>query len=216
MASFVVILVLFGARVVSRVFGAARCPSHRDPLPTAHSVREGMSVLTDLALASASVDRPTQPAMQLMSSSPLLSSRSFAAGSLAAQQPADSFPLTVPSIMRGEEVVGRPPARVRWTADGKWIYFSWVEPGTDWREPNASLSHRARGRREARAGQPCAHGLGGARSSRGEIVAEHGNGARWNRTATSSSWTRRVPRAPPHADARARERSAFLRHVARP
>ena len=53
----------------------------------------------------------------------------------SAQRPADSFPLTVPSIMRGEEVVGRAPQHVRWSADGKWIYFSWVEPGTDWREP---------------------------------------------------------------------------------
>jgi dipeptidyl aminopeptidase/acylaminoacyl peptidase len=36
--------------------------------------------------------------------------------------------------MRGTEVVGRSPERVRWSADGKWIYFWWVEPGTDWRE----------------------------------------------------------------------------------
>ncbi len=59
----------------------------------------------------------------------------LASTSAAAPQSADSFPLTVPSIMRGPEVVGRAPERVRWTADGKWIYFWWVEPGTDWREP---------------------------------------------------------------------------------
>ena len=45
------------------------------------------------------------------------------AGAAAAQQAADSFPLTIENIMRGEEVVGRPPSRVRWTADGKWLYF---------------------------------------------------------------------------------------------
>lgn len=50
-----------------------------------------------------------------------------------AQQPA--FELSIPSIMRGPQVVGREPAQVRWTADGGWIYFSWVPPGTDWREP---------------------------------------------------------------------------------
>ena len=60
----------------------------------------------------------------------------LAAMPVMAQQATDSFPLTVPSIMRGTEVVGRPPERPRWTADGKWIYFWWVEPGTDWREPN--------------------------------------------------------------------------------
>ncbi len=67
----------------------------------------------------------------------------FAAVSAAAQQSADSFPLTVPSIMRGTEVVGRPPERPRWTANGKWIYFWWVEPGTDWREPNHPYRVRA-------------------------------------------------------------------------
>ncbi len=35
--------------------------------------------------------------------------------------------------MRGPELVGRPPERVRWTPDGKWIYFQWLEPGADWR-----------------------------------------------------------------------------------
>jgi dipeptidyl aminopeptidase/acylaminoacyl peptidase len=60
----------------------------------------------------------------------------IAAAQTAVAQSADSFPLTIPSIMRGTEVVGRSPERVRWSADGKWIYFWWVEPGTDWREPN--------------------------------------------------------------------------------
>ena len=53
---------------------------------------------------------------------------------LGAQAPA-RFELTIPSIMRGPEVYGREPEQVRWTADGRWIYFRWNEPGTDWREP---------------------------------------------------------------------------------
>ena len=58
---------------------------------------------------------------------------------LPAQQPtapavATTFPLTIPSIMRGTEVFGREPEQVRWSADGQWIYFRWLPPGTDWRE----------------------------------------------------------------------------------
>lgn len=48
------------------------------------------------------------------------------------QQPA--FELSIPSIMRGPEIVGHAPEQIRWTADGRWIYFLWVPPGTDWRE----------------------------------------------------------------------------------
>jgi dipeptidyl aminopeptidase/acylaminoacyl peptidase len=55
---------------------------------------------------------------------------------IAAQDSA-AFALTVPNIMRGPEVYGRQPENVRWSADSRWIYFSWLEPGTDWRErPN--------------------------------------------------------------------------------
>ena len=51
-----------------------------------------------------------------------------------AQTAAAPFEFTIPSIMRGPEHVGRPPVDVRWTHDSQWIYFRWVEPGTDWRE----------------------------------------------------------------------------------
>jgi hypothetical protein len=44
------------------------------------------------------------------------------------------FALTIPSIMRGPEVVGREPQQVRWSADARWLYFRWLPPGTDWRE----------------------------------------------------------------------------------
>ena len=50
---------------------------------------------------------------------------------LAAQE---RFTLDIPTIMRGPETVGREPSQVRWTPDGEWIHFSWLPPGTDWRE----------------------------------------------------------------------------------
>ncbi|MEX2179960.1 MAG: prolyl oligopeptidase family serine peptidase [Gemmatimonadaceae bacterium] len=62
-------------------------------------------------------------------------------GPLAAQTP--RFELTIPSIMRGPEVFGREPQRVRWSADSRWIYFYWNEPGTPWNEPLAP--YRVRG-----------------------------------------------------------------------
>ncbi|MBI3792605.1 MAG: S9 family peptidase [Gemmatimonadetes bacterium] len=56
---------------------------------------------------------------------------------LAAALPAGAqqrFDLSVANIMRGPELYGREPQRVRWSADGEWIYFQWNPPGTDWRE----------------------------------------------------------------------------------
>jgi dipeptidyl aminopeptidase/acylaminoacyl peptidase len=44
------------------------------------------------------------------------------------------FEFSLKNIMRGPEVVGRPPQDVRWSPDGRWIYFRWLEPGTSWRE----------------------------------------------------------------------------------
>lgn len=73
------------------------------------------------------------------------------AAPLAAQQPARSqtsddvlkpassaqataFDFSIENIMRGPEIYGRPPERVRWTPDSRWIYFYWNPPGTDWRD----------------------------------------------------------------------------------
>ncbi|MFN8665767.1 MAG: prolyl oligopeptidase family serine peptidase [Gemmatimonadaceae bacterium] len=42
--------------------------------------------------------------------------------------------LTIPWMMRGPEVYGREPQRVRFTPDGAWIYFQWLPAGTDWRK----------------------------------------------------------------------------------
>ena len=52
----------------------------------------------------------------------------------AASQQATSFDFSIRNIMRGPELYGRPPSDIRWSADSKWIYFNWLEPGTDWRE----------------------------------------------------------------------------------
>jgi dipeptidyl aminopeptidase/acylaminoacyl peptidase len=62
--------------------------------------------------------------------------------SLGAQRPAarpvparSSFDFSIKGIMRGHEMVGRTPSDVRWSADSRWIYFSWNPPGTEERAP---------------------------------------------------------------------------------
>ena len=54
--------------------------------------------------------------------------------SLLAQAAPGRFEFTIANIMRGPELYGREPQRPRFTPDGRWIYFSWLPPGTDWRE----------------------------------------------------------------------------------
>lgn len=49
----------------------------------------------------------------------------------------------IPNIMRGPETVGREPAQVRWTPDSRWIHFSWLPPGSDWRETSRQYRIRA-------------------------------------------------------------------------
>jgi dipeptidyl aminopeptidase/acylaminoacyl peptidase len=51
-----------------------------------------------------------------------------------AAQTAKPFDFSIKNIMRGPELYGRQPQNVRWSADGRWIYFTWLEPGADWRE----------------------------------------------------------------------------------
>jgi dipeptidyl aminopeptidase/acylaminoacyl peptidase len=53
------------------------------------------------------------------------------------------FDLTIANIMRGPEHYGREPQNVRWSPDGQWIYFNWLPPGTDWREPSKPYRVRA-------------------------------------------------------------------------
>ena len=44
---------------------------------------------------------------------------------------AQSFQLTVDNIMRGPELVGTAPGNVRFSADGRHVYFRWRAPGVD-------------------------------------------------------------------------------------
>ena len=67
---------------------------------------------------------------------------SVAASPIAAQQ-AKPFDFSIKNIMRGPELYGRQPTDVRWSADSKWIYFTWLEPGTDWRETAKQFRVRA-------------------------------------------------------------------------
>jgi len=53
------------------------------------------------------------------------------------------FDFSIKNIMRGPELYGRQPENVRWSADNKWIYFTWVEAGKDWREQPAQFRVRA-------------------------------------------------------------------------
>jgi dipeptidyl aminopeptidase/acylaminoacyl peptidase len=52
----------------------------------------------------------------------------------AAQAQRSLADLTIPWMMRGPEVYGREPQRVRFTPDGAWIYFQWLPAGSDWRK----------------------------------------------------------------------------------
>ena len=60
-----------------------------------------------------------------------------------AQAPASRFEFTIQNMMRGPEVYGREPQRVSWSADGQWIYFRWLPPGTSWRETPRGYRVRA-------------------------------------------------------------------------
>jgi dipeptidyl aminopeptidase/acylaminoacyl peptidase len=62
--------------------------------------------------------------------------------SLPAQQPS-AFDFSIKNIMRGPELYGRQPGNIHWSADSKWIYFTWLEPGTDWRETPKQFRVRA-------------------------------------------------------------------------
>ena len=49
----------------------------------------------------------------------------------APRPPADAFPLTVDSIMRGPAVVGYAPTALRWSGDSERLYFEWRPRGED-------------------------------------------------------------------------------------
>ena len=64
------------------------------------------------------------------------------AAPLAAQQPS-GFDFSIKNIMRGPELYGRQPQDVRWSADNKWIYFTWLELGSPWQETAKRFRVRA-------------------------------------------------------------------------
>lgn len=66
----------------------------------------------------------------------------FAALPIAAQQ-SRPFDFSIRNIMRGPELYGRQPDNIHWSADSRWIYFTWLEPGTDWRERPRQFRVRA-------------------------------------------------------------------------
>jgi dipeptidyl aminopeptidase/acylaminoacyl peptidase len=45
--------------------------------------------------------------------------------------PAQGFRLTVENIMRGPDLVGTAPSNVRFSVDGRYVYFRWRSPGLD-------------------------------------------------------------------------------------
>ncbi|MCK5653108.1 MAG: hypothetical protein KAJ42_17095, partial [Gemmatimonadetes bacterium] len=55
------------------------------------------------------------------------------------------FPLTIKSIMRGPELLGNAPSRVRWTDDSEWIYFQWLPGGGAWHDSGESYRVRVGG-----------------------------------------------------------------------
>src|SRR4051812_50077038 len=64
-------------------------------------------------------------------------------GATVSAQTVPPFDFSIKNIIRGPEVYGRQPDNVRWSADSKWIYFTWLEPGTDWRERPRPFRGRA-------------------------------------------------------------------------
>ncbi|MEW5930839.1 MAG: prolyl oligopeptidase family serine peptidase [Gemmatimonadota bacterium] len=63
----------------------------------------------------------------------------------AAQRPAGApFDLSVANIMRGELLTGRSPNELRWSADGRWLYFRWRQPES--RDTTTSIYRVAPGR----------------------------------------------------------------------
>src|SRR5688500_1466155 len=74
---------------------------------------------------------------RLLSLALLTSAGALQAQSAASAPPraAGAFEFSIANMMRGPELYGREPGRVQWSADGRWIYFTWNPPGTDWREP---------------------------------------------------------------------------------
>jgi hypothetical protein len=55
----------------------------------------------------------------------------FVLASPSSAQQSKPFDFSIKNIMRGPELYGRQPENIHWSADSKWIYFTWLGPGTD-------------------------------------------------------------------------------------
>ena len=78
-----------------------------------------------------SSNRPSWQSLMSFAYRGALAALALGAAPLGAQRP---FDFSIRNIMRGPELYGREPQQVRWTPDGRWIYFMWLEPGASWRE----------------------------------------------------------------------------------
>jgi dipeptidyl aminopeptidase/acylaminoacyl peptidase len=89
-----------------------------------------------------------------------LGSAPAAAQLSSAAAAAAGFELTVPGIMRGPELVGEVPTAVRWSDDGRWVYFRWKPGGRPWHEPLALYRVPAAGGEPERLSESAADSLG--------------------------------------------------------
>ncbi|MEO5904162.1 MAG: DPP IV N-terminal domain-containing protein, partial [Gemmatimonadaceae bacterium] len=100
---------------------------------------------------------------------------------LAAQTPS-TFDFSIRNIMRGPELYGRQPQDVRWSADNKWIYFTWLEPGSAWQEAPKRFRVKAEAGAKPERVSPAAFDSVGAfatvgeRSANGRLQAVEYNG----------------------------------------
>ncbi|MGH7650321.1 MAG: prolyl oligopeptidase family serine peptidase [Gemmatimonadaceae bacterium] len=114
-----------------------------------------------------------------------------------AQTPAKPFDFSIKNIMRGPELYGRQPEDVRWSADSKWIYFNWLEPGSDWREDSRQFRVRAvPGSKPERVSLPQIDSTGprfasGERSHNGRYTVVESNGDIYVNDLTTGT-TRRI------------------------
>lgn len=89
-------------------------------------------------------------------------------GAARAQQ-AGTFTLSVPSIMRGTELVGVEPARLHWSDDGRWIFFRWQPGGRPWSEEPALYRARADGGAPERLSDAAADSVGPLAAPGGDV-----------------------------------------------
>jgi dipeptidyl aminopeptidase/acylaminoacyl peptidase len=74
-----------------------------------------------------------------IAAAPLSAQRSGPAASPSASPASPVFDMTVDNIMRGPDLYGTPPSRVRFSDDSRYVYFRWKRPGAD----TAETSYRA-------------------------------------------------------------------------